>query len=165
MRTILTCFLVVLFSLTAFADKPALNNSQIALRDSISSCLQEEGFRPTISDDGTIIFKYEGKLLEIKVEESWKTPRLVVLSLKTKLDKKDALYYHVVNDINNYYMLKVRIIENATGGWSLDISSNIPVNSAMEYNKLLLKDIIPVVPKVLSVFDKKVETLRENEKK
>lgn len=161
----MTCFLVVLFSLTAFADKPALNNSQIALRDSISSCLQEEGFRPTISDDGTIIFKYEGKLLEIKVEESWKTPRLVVLSLKTKLDKKDALYYHVVNDINNYYMLKVRIIENATGGWSLDISSNIPVNSAMEYNKLLLKDIIPVVPKVLSVFDKKVETLRENEKK
>jgi len=154
-----------MFSLTAFADKTVLNNSQIALRDSISSCLQEEGFRPTISDDGTIIFKYEGKLLEIKVEESWKTPRLVVLSLKTKLDKKDALYYHVVNDINNYYMLKVRIIENATGGWSLDISSNIPVNSAREYNKLLLKDIIPVVPKVLSVFDKKVETLRENEKK
>lgn len=101
MKTLFLFIVAAVLSITALPAAAELNDSQKALRDSISSYLQRDGFRPSVTDKGTIIFKCEGKSLEISIIDSWIYPKLVRLSLVAKLDGKDKIYYQAANEVNS----------------------------------------------------------------
>ncbi|MBR1923195.1 MAG: hypothetical protein IJ838_05550 [Paludibacteraceae bacterium] len=74
MKKLILTLLCTLVLTTAFAE---LNENQLALRRSISSFLRDEGYSPTIDDDGDIRFKYEGDSYYVLVSSSDTNPMYI----------------------------------------------------------------------------------------
>ena len=70
--------LVCLFMITVSAHAD-LNAGQIKLRNEIKNFLQEEGYVPSIDQDGDITFKYEGKTYYIQIDDSDTSPYYICI--------------------------------------------------------------------------------------
>ena len=70
-RVAFSLLLIVLSALSCFADEPTAQRSaaNIAFRDSVVSFLKEEGFVPSVDEDGDIWFKKEGDTLLVSVQD------------------------------------------------------------------------------------------------
>lgn len=70
-RVAFSLLLFALSALSCFADEPTAPRSaaNIAFRDSVVSFLKDEGFVPSIDEDGDIWFKKEGDNLLVSVQD------------------------------------------------------------------------------------------------
>ena len=70
-RVAFSLLLIVMSALSCFADEPTAPRSaaNIAYRDSVVSFLKEEGFVPSVDEDGDIWFKKEGDTLLVTIQD------------------------------------------------------------------------------------------------
>ena len=70
-RVAFSLLLIALSALSCFADEPTAPRSaaNIAFRDSVVSFLKEEGFVPSVDEDGDIWFKKEGDTLLVTIQD------------------------------------------------------------------------------------------------
>ena len=70
-RVAFSLLLFALSALSCFADEPTAPRSaaNIAFRDSVVSFLKEEGFVPSVDEDGDIWFKKEGDNLLVTIQD------------------------------------------------------------------------------------------------
>ena len=70
-RFAFSLLLIALSALSCFADEPTAPRSaaNIAYRDSVVSFLKDEGFVPSVDEDGDIWFKKEGDTLLVSVQD------------------------------------------------------------------------------------------------
>lgn len=67
-KLILALIMLVTMSTVAFASGRTTDSEAIAFRNRIQNCVRNEGYSPTIEDDGDIKFKKEGTAYWISVE-------------------------------------------------------------------------------------------------
>ena len=57
----------------------SFNSSQLSLRNGITQFLKNEGFQPTLDDEGDIKFKYQGDVYFVTISESATSPMYIEL--------------------------------------------------------------------------------------
>ena len=70
-RVAFSLLLIALSALSCFADEPTAPRSvaNIAFRDSVVSLLKDQGFVPSLDEEGDIWFKKEGSTLLINIQD------------------------------------------------------------------------------------------------
>ena len=110
---ILAC--MMMFTGSAFAQQKSLNVQQQNLRSSIMSFLRDEGYQPSIDDDGDIKFKRQGDIYYVIVSENDESPMYIRLAkyfeYGTKMTKQKVR--ESCEEINKYKMLKLSPLNNS----------------------------------------------------
>ncbi|MBO4658041.1 MAG: hypothetical protein J5637_00305 [Prevotella sp.] len=108
----LFCLIVMMtMCLSVSYAQKSLDSGQLSLRNNIMSFLKEEGYVPTIDEDGDIQFKREGDVYFISVSESDSAPYYVELMKLYGYGETytKAKVTSLIPEINKYKMIKLMI--------------------------------------------------------
>lgn len=127
-RIAFSLLLIALSALSCFADEPTAPRSaaNIAFRDSVVSFLKDEGFVPSVDEDGDIWFKKEGDNLLVSIEDET-APFYVQISYALSSEGMDdqVALLKAVNNINlNCRCVKCSIGDNGVVLISVETYNN-----------------------------------------
>ena len=130
-RVAFSLLLFALSALSCFADEPTAPRSvaNIAFRDSVVSLLKDEGFVPSVDEDGDIWFKKEGDALLITIQDE-AAPFYVQITYYLSSEGMDdqVALLKAVNNIN----LNCRCVKSAMGDKDLVLLSVETYNNAIQ---------------------------------
>ena len=127
-RVAFSLLLIALSALSCFADEPTAPRSvaNIAFRDSVVSLLKDEGFVPSVDEDGDIWFKKEGDTLLIIIQDD-ESPFFVQISYALSSEGMDdqVALLKAVNNINiNCRCVKCAMGDNGVVLFSVETYNN-----------------------------------------
>lgn len=139
-RMLFASLLMMIAAATGYAGE--LNSSQIAFRTSIVNYLRNEGFSPSIDNDGDIKFKKEGRTLYISIHD--KESEFFNATVKMILDVDDPTstqqafrLYKAANAVNNgKYFVKCSVLDS-DGDYFIVLGVEVLVTTAAEYRTVL----------------------------
>ena len=133
-RVAFSLLLIALSALSCFADEPTAPRSvaNIAFRDSVVSLLKDEGFVPSVDEDGDIWFKKEGDNLLVSVQDD-AAPFYVQITYYLSSEGMDdqVALLKAVNNIN----LNCRCVKCAMGDEDLVLLSVETYNNTVQVFK------------------------------
>lgn len=137
------------FCVCSYAEK-SFSAEQLALRNSLKSFLQSEGFVPTIDSDGDIKFKRNGDTYYILVSDNNKSPMYIKLAKyfnysETVTKTKINLY---AAEVNLYKMAKLTALDN-----SYSIGAELFLTSSSAFTTIFYK-LLDVMDDAESEFKK-----------
>ena len=89
--------------------------TQENLKNEVLNFLKEEGFCPTIDEDGDICFKKEGDLYYVIVDNKEESPFYLVISLGRRMEEgyDMAKALPIVYEVNHYKGVKMKLYESS----------------------------------------------------
>ncbi len=144
----LKVFLVSVFAMIGLSLSAAdLTTEQLSFRSSIVDFLRNEGYMPSIDDDGDIKFKCEGNTMYVQIASNFTEVFNVTLKLIQGItdpeNNSQALRaYRAANDVNDTkYWVKCCIEKTDAGSYYLVVTIETLVTKSLEYTKVLQRYI------------------------